>query len=55
MAQLVEERLATKRDLRDMEERLNHRMQELEYKITFRLGSMIVMTIGIVATLVKLL
>ena len=55
MVQLVEERLATKRDLKDMEERLNHRMQELEYKITFRLGSMIVVAIGIVATLVKLL
>ena len=73
MAELVEERLATKRDLREleerltnqmraMEERLNTRMQELEYKIqeleyklTVRLGSMIVVAIGIVATLVKIL
>jgi hypothetical protein len=66
MAELVEERLATKQDLQALEERLSSRMQaleerlssrmqELEYKITFRLGSMIVVAVGIVATLVKLL
>ena len=53
MAELVEERLATKRDLKEleerlasqmrgMEERLNSKMQELEYKMTVRLGSMMV-------------
>ena len=88
MAELVEERLATKRDLkeleerltnrmqateerlnnqmrsmeerlnsqmRSMEERLNSKMQELEYKMTVRLGSMMVVAVGLVATLVKLL
>lgn len=77
MAELVEERLATKRDLKEleerltnqmrgmeerlnskmqsMEERLNSKMQELEYKMTVRLGSMIVVAVGLVATLVKIL
>lgn len=66
MAELVEERLATKRDLKEleerlasqirgMEERLNSKMQELEYKMTIRLGSMMVVAVGLVATLVKLL
>ena len=66
MAELVEERLATKRDLKEleerlasqmrgMEERLNSKMQELEYKMTVRLGSMMVVAVGLVATLVKLL
>lgn len=66
MAELVEERLATKRDLKEleerlagqmrgMEERLNSKMQELEYKMTLRLGSMMVVAVGLVATLVKLL
>jgi uncharacterized protein YlxW (UPF0749 family) len=77
MAELVEERLATKRDLKEleerltnriqsmeerlnskmqsMEERLNSKMQELEYKMTMRLGSMMVVAVGLVATLVKLL
>lgn len=65
MAELVEERLATKRDLKDleerlvsqmrgMEERLNSKIQELEYKMTLRLGSMMVVAVGLVATLVKL-
>ncbi len=66
MAELVEERLATKRDLKEfeerltnriqtMEEQLNSKMQELEYKMTVRLGSMMVVAVGLVATLVKLL
>jgi hypothetical protein len=45
-----------------MEERLNKRMQELEYKIqeledklTVRLGSMMVVAAGLVAALVKIL
>ena len=55
MAELVEERLATKRDLQELEERLSYRIQELEYKLTFRLGSMMVVAVSLVAALVKLL
>ena len=40
----VDERLATKQDLK-----------ELEYRLIIRLGTMIVVAVGIVATLVKLL
>lgn len=43
-AKLIQEQLATKQDLR-----------ELEYRLTLRLGSMMVVAIGIVATLVKIL
>lgn len=43
-AQLVDERLATKQDLR-----------ELEYRLVIRLGSMIVVAVDAVAALVKLL
>ncbi len=43
-AELVDERLATKQDLK-----------ELEYRLIIRLGTMIVVAVGIVATLVKLL
>lgn len=55
MAELVEERIATKRDLKELEERISNRLNELEYKITLRLGSLIVVAVGIVATLVKIL
>ncbi len=43
-AELVDERLATKQDLR-----------ELEYRLTIRLGAMLVVAVSIVATLVKIL
>ena len=43
-AKLIQEQLATKHDLK-----------ELEYRLTIRLGTMMVVAIGIVATLVKIL
>ncbi len=43
-AELIDERLATKQDLR-----------ELEYRLIIRLGAMLVVAISIVATLVKIL
>ena len=43
-ATLIDEKLATKRDLK-----------ELELRLTLRLGSMMVVAIGVVAVLVKLL
>lgn len=55
MAELVEERLATKRDLSELEERIANRMNELEYRLTIRLGSMLVVAVSILAALVKLL
>lgn len=45
---LIEDRLATKRDLKELEE-------QLTYRLTLRLGSMLVVAISIVATLVKIL
>lgn len=44
LAELIDERLTTKQDLK-----------ELEYRLIIRLGGMMVIAIGIVATLVKLL
>ena len=43
-AELVDERLVTKQDLK-----------ELEYRLVIRLGTMLVVAVSIVATLVKLL
>ena len=55
LAEIVEERLATKRDLKELEERLINRLNELEYKMTIRLGAMLAATIVIIGALVKLL
>jgi hypothetical protein len=48
LAEIIEERLATKQDLKELELRLKH-------DLTLRLGGMLVAGIAIVATLVKLL
>jgi hypothetical protein len=48
MASIVDEQLATKRDLQELEIRLKH-------DLTLRLGGMLVAGISIVAALVKLL
>ncbi len=47
-AKLIDEKLATKYDLKELETRLT-------LQLTIRLGSMLVVGIGVVATLVKLL
>ena len=54
-ATLIDEKLATKQDLKELEARLHHDMKELELRLTIRLGSMMVVAIGVVAALVKLL
>ena len=45
-ARLIDERLATKADLKVLEERL-------EYRLTIRLGAMMAIAIAVVATMVK--
>ena len=58
-ATLIDEMLATKQDLKELEARLRRDMKELELRLkhdlTIRLGSMMVVAIGAVAALVKLL
>ena len=54
-ATLIDEKLATKQDLKELEARLRHDMKELELRLTIRLGSMMVVGIGVVTALVKLL
>ena len=65
-ATLIDEKLATKQDLKELELRLKRDIQELKrdiqemelrlkHDMTVRLGSMMVVAIGVVAALVKLL
>ena len=69
-AKLIDEKLSTKYDLKELETRLTHEMKELENRLTHDLkeletrlalqltismGSMLVVGIGIVATLIKIL
>ena len=62
LREIIEERLATKADLVQLEERLTNEirkmeseMQKLELRMTLKLGAMLAASVAIVATLVKLL
>ena len=58
-ATLIDEKLATKQDLKATKEDLQREIREMElrltYNLTVRFGSMMVVSIGIIAALVKLL
>jgi hypothetical protein len=54
LRELIDERLATKQDLRELETRLDNKIEKLEYRLTIRLGGMMAASIAIVAALVKL-
>jgi hypothetical protein len=47
--------LVTKDDLRNLEERLDSRLIQMEQRMTIKLGGLMVMAVGVVAALVKLL
>lgn len=47
--------LATRDDLKILEDRLDARLIQLEQRMTIKLGSLMVVSIGVVAALVKLL
>ncbi len=55
LAGIIEDRLATKKDLKDMEINLRHEMKEMESRLTIRLGGMMAASIALIAALVKLL
>ena len=58
-AALIDERLATKDDLQALELRLNHQIREVEsrlkYDLTVRLGSVSVVTAGLIIAVLKLI
>ena len=55
LAEMVNETLATKKDLKELEVTLKRDIKELEMRLTIRLGGMLTAGIAIVAALVKLL
>ena len=61
-ARIIDERLATKqdivalqRDMKALEINLKRDMKELEYRMTIKLGTLMIVAVGAVAALVKLL
>jgi hypothetical protein len=51
LAAVLDEDLATKSDLHDLESRLSLRMSELEQRLTLRFGAMLAFGLGAIATL----
>ena len=54
LRELIDDKLATKQDLQELETRLDNKIEKLEYRLTIRLGGMMAASIAIVAALVKL-
>jgi hypothetical protein len=54
LRELIDERLATKQDVRELETRLDNKIEKLEYRLTIRLGCMMAASVAIVAALVQL-
>lgn len=52
---IINENLATKEDIRRLELNFESKMKELELRMTIKLGTIMVLGIGIIATLVKVL
>ena len=55
LAGVVTETLATKGDIADLRRDMQEMEQRLKYDLTVRLGTMMAISVGIVAALVKLL
>jgi len=51
----IDDNLATKQDLKALEESLNNRINEMGYQITIRLGSMIAAAVVILGVLVPIM
>ncbi len=52
---LIEDRLATKQDLFSLETSLKRDLKEFEMRLLIRLGGLLVVAVGAVATLIKIL
>lgn len=55
LASIIDEKLATKRDLKELEVSLKRDMKEIEMRLTIRIGAIQAAAIAIIAALVKLL
>ncbi len=52
---LIEDRLATKQDLYELERSLKRDLKELEMRLLIRMGGLMVLAVTLVSALVKLL
>ena len=55
LVEIIDEKLATKQDIKETEKILRHEMREMEQRIIIRIGAMLVATIAVLVSLLKLL
>lgn len=53
MAEIIEERLATKKDLKELEINLSNKIEKLELMLTVKFGAMLVIAVGVLAAIIK--
>ena len=53
MREIIDERLATKQDLKETENNLQHEMKQMELRIVIRFGAMLAASIAITVSLIK--
>ncbi len=55
LAEVISDQLATKKDIEELKLQMGRDLKELEYRLTIRLGMMMVTSVAVIATLVKIL
>lgn len=55
LAEIIDEKLATKQDIRDLRREMKEMEIRLKHDLTMRLGAMLAASMAIIATIVKLL
>ena len=54
LAEVIEDRLATKDDIEKLEERLENKIEEMGYKMIIRTGGIVALAVTALAAIVKL-
>jgi hypothetical protein len=54
LEEIVEDEMATKSDILAMDSKFTAKFEQMEYKLTFRLGLMLTAAVGFLATFIKL-
>jgi len=55
LSEIIEDKIATKQDLKELETSLRQEMKELEYRLIIKMGTMLVAVVTILGALMKIL
>ncbi|MBF0559029.1 MAG: DUF1640 domain-containing protein [Nitrospirae bacterium] len=55
LSEIIEDKIATRKDLKELETRLRQDIKELEYRLIIKMGAMLVAVVTILGALMKIL